>query len=330
MSMKIRWGIISTGGIAHSFAKSLAPVADAEIAAVASRTKDKADAFAHEFNAKRSYGSYEQLAQDPDIDIIYIGTPHSFHMDNTIMSLTAGKSILCEKPLAINAAQARRMIQTAGDMNLFLMEAMWTRFNPTIAQVRNWLNDGRIGDVKLLCADFGIRRDWDPAGRMLNPQLGGGALLDLGVYPVSFASMVFAQKPSKITGLTQFTNTGVDQLSSMTLSYDSGQLAVLLCASNVQTPTQAYIIGTKGTILVHGPFFCTTKATCTIGDSQPETFEHPWQNGRTGYTYQAEAVMECLRKGQTQSDLMPLSESLEIMEVMDELRRQWNFKYPCQ
>ena len=169
MSKKIRWGIISTGGIAHAFAKSLAPVADAEIAAVASRTKDKADAFAHEFNAKRSYGSYEQLAQDPDIDIIYIGTPHSFHMDNTIMSLTAGKSVLCEKPLAINAAQARRMIQTAGDMNLFLMEAMWTRFNPTIAQVRNWLNDGRIGDVKLLCADFGIRRDWDPAGRMLNP-----------------------------------------------------------------------------------------------------------------------------------------------------------------
>lgn len=126
MSKKIRWGIISTGGIAHAFAKSLAPVADAEIAAVASRTKDKADAFANEFKAKRSYGSYEQLAQDTDIDIIYIGTPHTFHMDNTIMSLTAGKPVLCEKPLAINAAQARRMIKTASDTNLFLMEAMWT------------------------------------------------------------------------------------------------------------------------------------------------------------------------------------------------------------
>lgn len=330
MSKKIRWGIISTGNIARSFAKSLAVIVDAEITAVASRTQDKADAFAKEFNVKRSYGSYKQLAQDPDIDIIYIGTPHTFHMDNTIMSLACGKAVLCEKPLAINAEQARRMVRTASEEKLFLMEAMWMRFNPTIARVRSWLEDGRIGEVKLVYADFGITGDWDPAGRMLNPELGGGALLDLGVYPISLASMVFGQKPSEIRGLMHFTDTGVDEISSIILSYDDGRHAVLSCALSAQTPKQAYIIGTKGTILVHSPFFVTTKATCTISDGPAETFEHPWQNGRTGYTYQAEAVMECLREGQMQSDLMPLSESLEIMEVMDELRRQCNFEYPCQ
>jgi dihydrodiol dehydrogenase / D-xylose 1-dehydrogenase (NADP) len=330
LSDKIRWGIIGTGVIARAFAKSLKPIADAALVAVASRTREKADAFAHQFNVKRAYDAYRKLADDPDVDIIYVGTPHPFHMENTIMSLNAGKAVLCEKPLAINTAQARRMIQTAKDKKLFLMEAMWTRFNPTILQVRNWLRDGLIGDVKMVFADFGKNVERDPAGRFLNPHLGGGALLDLGVYPVSFASMVFGKKHSLIRGFAHLGNTGVDELDSMTLAYDHDRLAVLSCALNVETPKHAYILGTKGYILVHPLFLCPTMATCCVSGRKPRTIHLPWENGWTGYTCQAEAVMNCLRKGRTECDSMPLAESLEIMEVMDELRRQWNLRYPFQ
>lgn len=324
---KIRWGIIGCGAIAANFARGLCVLDDAELAAVGSRTEKKARVFAKKHNAKRAHGSYEQLAADPEVDVVYVATPHPFHMENTILCLEHGKAVLCEKPFAMNARQAEKMIDAAKKANVFLMEAMWTRFIPLTIEIRRLIDKSTIGPVRFFQADFGYATDRGAKGRALNPYLGGGALLDVGIYPISFASMVFGDRPGKITSQANIGETGVDEQSGYLFTYDGDGLAALSSAVTTKTPGRAVIAGDDGMIKIHPPFHRAEKAT-VITPEKETVIEKPIEGN--GYNYQAVEVHDCLRQGKTQSDIMSLKETLSIMETMDEIRGQWGLKYPCE
>ena len=207
---KIRWGILSTGYIARQFAEGLSTLADARIAAVGSRKPERAAEFAERYGIPRSYGSYEELAHDPDVDVLYIATPHRFHKDNTLLALAAGKAVLCEKPLTLNAAEAEVVVSTARQSKLFLMEGMWSRFIPAMVKAKQMVDDGTIGDVQIVASDFGFTAPFDPKSRLYDPELGGGSLLDVGIYPVSLASLILGP-PERIASMGQIGATGIDE-----------------------------------------------------------------------------------------------------------------------
>jgi predicted dehydrogenase len=328
MEKKVCWGIIGTGFIANKFAEALQFLPENELVAVGSRASATAKKFGRAFGIPHQHNSYNKLANDPDIDVVYIATPHPFHKENTVLCLKAGKAVLCEKPFAVNSSQAQQMIDVARDGKLFLMEAMWTRFLPIIVKVREWLGQGLIGPVRFLQADFGFKGSENPKGRLLNPELAGGALLDVGVYTVALASMVFRKQPLKVTGLAHIGQTGVDEQSAMLLNYRDGQLAVLSCSIRTQTPQEAVIAGTEGMIRIHSPFWSATTATISIEGKEDETVKIPHECN--GFEYEAREVMQCLRAGKLESDIMPLNESLSIVKTMDEIRAQWGLKYPME
>ena len=328
MAQNIRWGIIGTGNIAAKFAQDLALLPEAELSAVASRSKDKAKAFSEKFGFQHAYPSYEALVADPEIDVVYIATPHTLHMANTLLCVNAGKAVLCEKPLSVNARQASKMIEAARSAGVFLMEAMWLRFFPLINKLRQLLADQVIGPIEMFSADFGFKCDPDPKSRALNPDLAGGALLDVGVYPISLASMVFAQQPEKISSIAHFGPTAVDERSAMIFGYPNGALATLSCAVTTETPCHALIIGSKGKIKIHPRCWHPKAATISIKGKPDQLIKIPYQGN--GLNYQATEVMQCLRAKKLQSDIMPLNESLQIMQTMDKLRAQWNLKYPAE
>jgi predicted dehydrogenase len=324
---KIRWGILGTGRIAQTFARGLGVLPDAELVAVGSRSQATADSFGDTFNVPRRHASYAALAGDPDVDVVYVATPHSLHRDNSCLCLQAGKAVLCEKPFAINAAQAEEMIALARECGRFLMEAMWTRFLPVIEKVRHLLADGAIGEVRLLIADFGFDAPFDPQSRLFDPHLGGGALLDVGVYLVSLASMVFGS-PARITSLAHLGETGVDEQAAITLGYDAGQLALLATAIRTRTPQDALLVGTGGQIRIHSKWWHPTALTLSIQGQQDQAFSLPFEGN--GYYYEAAEVMDCLRAGKLESDVMPLDETLAIVQTMDEIRAQWGLRYPME
>jgi dihydrodiol dehydrogenase / D-xylose 1-dehydrogenase (NADP) len=326
MNKVIKWGIMGPGGIAHKFVKSLKCIEDAEATAVGSRSKDRADEFARQYGIARSYGSYKELANDKDVDIIYVATPHSAHYECALMCLKAGKAVLCEKSFTMNSTEAEKLICTARESSVFLMEAMWTRFLPSMVKVRELLTKGVIGDIRMVKADFGFRSAWNPESRILDPLLGGGALLDAGIYPISFASMILGSHPSKITGLAHIGTTGVDEQFSAVLGYDEGRLAVLSGAIRTALRNEAWIHGTDGYIRIPD-FFMASKFELRIQDTT-EQFNIPYLS--TGYTYEATEAMRCLRENRLDSEIMPLDESLEIMRIMDSLREQWGLKYPFE
>ncbi len=328
MEGKFRWGIIGTGNIAKKFADALQYLPEVELIAVGSRAADTAKRFAKAFDIPHQHDSYDKLANDPDVDVVYIATPHPFHKENAVLCLKAGKAVLCEKPFAVNANQAQEMITAAREKKLFLMEAMWTRFLPIFVKVREWLAKKIIGDVRLLQADFGFRGDRNPKGRLLNPELAGGALLDVGVYTVSLASMVFGQPPVRITSRAHLGSTGVDEQSEMLFDYENGRSAKLSCAIRTQTPQQAVIVGTEGVIRIHSPFWSATTATISVEGKEDKTIKMPFECN--GYEYQAREVMQCLQTGRLESDIMTLNESLSIVKTMDEIRAQWGLKYPIE
>ena len=323
----IKWGILGTGGIASAFARDLAFAKNTEKLAVGSRTKESAAKFAEEHGVSRAYGSYEELVQDPDVDAIYVATPHPFHKENVLACLRAGKAVLCEKPFTINSGELEEIIQFARDQKLFLMEAMWTRFLPPIVKVREWIDSGEIGEVLLVKADFGFRASWNPEWRLLNPDLGGGALLDVGIYPVTFASMIFGTKPEKILSSAHIGETGVDEQFSILMSYPSGKTATLNGAFRIGLTNEAYIHGTEGYIRI--PSFHSAKSATLYKDGQEvETFNDDRKSA--GYAYEIEEVGKCLSQGLLESPIVPLDESLEIMILMDEIRGQWGLKYPFE
>jgi len=247
MSEPLGWGLIGTGGIAETFAADLMFTDSGRPVAVGSRHMHSADRFADEFDIPNRHGSYEALVADPDVDVVYVATPHPMHHANALLALRAGKPVLVEKAFTMNAAEAQELVATARAEGLFLMEAMWTRFLPHIAEIRRLLAEGALGDIVTVTADHGQWFAKDPEFRLFAPELGGGALLDLGVYPVSFASMVLG-KPDRIVTLIDPAFTGVDGQTSMLFGYASGAQAVLTCTSSAQSPTRGAIVGTDARI----------------------------------------------------------------------------------
>lgn len=324
----IRWGILGTGRIANTFATALAELPDAELVAVGSRTQESAQQFADKYGAPHRHGSYQALANDPDVDAVYVATPHPLHRENSVLCLGTGKAVLCEKPFAINAGEAEGVIAFARQRGVFLMEAMWPRFLPLWVTVRQLLADGAIGEVRMLAADFGFRTAPNPQHRLLDPALGGGALLDVGVYVISLASMIFGGAPSQVTGLAHLGETGVDEQSAMVLGYEGGRLALLAAAVRTRTPVEATIMGTDGLIRIHPRWYTPTGLTLSRPGQPDEEIEAPIAGN--GYGYEAIEVGRCLREGLTESATMPLDETLAIVRTMDRLRAQWGLHYPME
>ncbi len=324
---KIRWGILGTGRIAGDFATGLAAESDAEIVAVGSRAQHTADEFADRFAIPNRHPTYDALAADPDVDIIYIATPHTLHKENTISCLNAGKAVLCEKPFAINSAEAQEMIDCARTNGIFLMEAMWTRFLPHIRDMVRRIEDGQIGEIRLFQGDFCYRAPVNPASRAFNPDLGGGALLDIGVYPISLVHHLLGG-PARIASLAHLGETGVDELAAMLFQYEDGALAVMSTAVRANTPHSLHISGTKGEIRAHDRWWAPSGFTIRRDGHEQETVRPDFIGN--GWNYQAVECGRCLREGLTEHELMPLDESLAIMRLMDGLRQDWGLRYPIE
>ncbi len=310
----LRWGILGTGGIAGTFVTDLRLTDSGVAVAAGSRSQESADRFADRFAIANRHASYESLVADPDVDVIYVATPHPMHRDNAILALRAGKHVLVEKPFTMNAAEAREIVRVAREHRLFAMEAMWTRFLPHVAVIRDWLARGLLGDIVTVTADHGQWFAQDAQFRLFAPELGGGALLDLGVYPVSFASMVLGT-PSRIVSMSGPAFTGVDAQTSMLFGYDSGAQAVLTCTLRAKSPTRAAIVGSDGRIEVDGDFYAPSAVTLVPRNGAP-TRVASVHEGR-GLRHEADEVARRLAAGDLESPLMPLDETISIMETMD-------------
>lgn len=326
MTDALRWGILATGGIAHQFAGDLVKNGFT-VQAVGSRSQAGADAFAAEFGIPTAHPSYAALAADPDVDIIYVATPHPFHVAHATLALEAGKHVLVEKPLTVNAAEARELVALAESRNLLLLEAMWTRFLPHMARIREIIATGALGDVRSLIADHTQHLPGDPGHRINALALGGGALLDLGIYPVSFASALFG-RPETILASATFKDTGADAQVATIFRYAGGQIASLISASDTKGPNTASILGTDGRIDIDAVWYSPTTFRRYNNDNEVvEAYETPEFVGR-GMHYQALEAERLVAAGLITSELLPLTESVQIMETLDEIRAQIGLVYP--
>ena len=322
---RVRWGVIGAGSIAARFAEALAALPEAETLAVGSRSRASADRFAEANGFSRSYQSYEELAADPDVDVVYVATPHPFHAQNVELCLRAGKAVLCEKPFTMNAAEARRVIEIARERDLFLMEGMWTRFFPLMQRLRKILADGTIGEPRMLTVDFGFRAEPDPSSRLFDPKLGGGAMLDVGVYCVSLASMVLG-RPVRGTGYAHLGETGVDEQFAATLEHAGGRLSAITAGTRTATPHEATVLGTDGYVRIHSSWWKPEALTISRPGREDEVVREPTQEN--GFQYEAAEVMRCLGAGERESAVMPLDETVSILETMDGIRAGWGLRYP--
>jgi predicted dehydrogenase len=360
MGTVIRWGILGTGQIARTVAQDFRLVPEAVLLAVGSRDQTRAQAFARHHGIAKAYGSYEDLLQDRDIDVVYIATPQMRHRDDALACIGSGKAVLCEKPFTLNAREARTVIQAARRRGVFCMEAMWMRFIPLIREVKTRIDQGAIGDITHLRAEFGNPRPYDPQHRHFNPHLGGGCLLERGVYPISLAFYLLG-RPAAIESQADMAPSGVDLTSDYRLHYDSGAEAVLGSSNRVYRPAEATIRGTAGEMHIHAPFLRPHRITMRPGHrvggksgrrSRGITRTRVYQGVKRlldrglstlggpgdvfqhvpghGYQFELEAVTHCLQRGEQEHESMPLDETLAIIEVMDDLRRQWGLVYPSE
>lgn len=320
----LRWGILGTGAIARSFAADLRSAPGHAVEAVGSRSASTAADFAEKFSC-RPHASYESLCADPGVDIIYVATPHNFHHAHALLAIAHGKPVLVEKPFTVNAAQAREIIAAARSAGVFCMEAMWTRFLPATRQVLTWIAEGAIGEVRQISADFGFRTPFNPQSRLFSPALAGGALLDVGIYTVSYAFAIAGRPPDTIAAATSLGPTGVDDNTALLLSWTDGPLATLTCSLRTQTRNHAVISGTAGRIEV--PWFWRAESATLYREGlEAQTAELP-PLGK-GFIHEAIEVARCLRAGLPESPLLPLDETLAIIECLDESRRQIGLRYP--
>jgi predicted dehydrogenase len=319
----IRWGILATGGIATRFTEDLARLPDTEVVAVGSRSDEAARVFADKHGIPRAYGSWQTLADDPDVDVVYVATPHNAHHAASKLCLEAGKAVLCEKPLTLDLATAEDLVSTARANNVFLMEAMWTRTNPAIRQIAALVDDGEIGEVTAVEADFGIAGPFPPSHRLRARELGGGALLDLGVYPVTLAHL-FLGVPGSILAWASLYPEGTDQNTGLVLGYASGAVATLHCGSLGDSAQRAAITGTTGRVELPRQFWRPEAYTVVHGDDARRT-EVPLRGN--GMVYEAEEVMRCLRAGLLESPLIPHSATLDVMKTLDRARAQLGVSY---
>ena len=325
MSKIYKWGIISTGRISTQFTEALQSLENAEVYAVASRTQESADEFARKWSIGKAYGKYEDLYQDPEVDVVYIGTPHSFHHRDTLNALNGGKHVLCEKAFSINADQAQEMIQVARDKELFLMEAMWNRFQPWYEKVREILDNDILGQLHNLKADLSFHFPYDPEHRLFNPELGGGSLLDLGVYPIALSSLLMGP-PASIACTAHKCATGVDDQVSMIFIHENGSTSELGCSSRFNTNWLSTLHGEKGYLEIEGMIGRPERITLHLNGQEPEVFDTPYE--LNGYQYEAQAVMDMLDQDEIEHPLMSLDETFQIMAVMDYIRENIGVLYP--
>ena len=325
MSQEFKWGILGTGGIARAFARDLTFLNNHIVAAVGSRTQEKAEEFAIEFPGCTAHGSYEKLVTNPEIDAIYVATPHPMHLTNTILALKAGKPVLCEKPFSINASQARAMVEASIENNVALLEAMWMRFLPHIHQVRKIITSGVLGDIISVTADHGQRLADQGIARLVEPSLAGGALLDLGIYPVSFAHMVLGV-PEKVQASAVMTDKGVDASTSILFTYASGAQAILTTTMFAQTPCRAVVSGVNGWLEIDRTFYNPTTMRVHLYDGT--TTEYPSNYQGHGLREQAIEFANIVRTGKFESEYLTHKHTLEIMELMDLIRDKIGLKYP--
>ncbi len=319
MQEKYRWGILGPGKIAHQFAKGLSVTDKGTLYAVGSRDLARAEDFARQYGAPLSYGSYEELIHDNDVDVIYIATPHHRHYELSKKCLEAGKAVLCEKPITINTRQLEELVAIARNRKVFYMDALWTRFMPTILKTMEYIEKGVIGEVKSLKADFGFKTDFQPEGRLFNSEMGGGSILDIGIYPV-FLSLLVLGYPETIKAVSVIGRTGVDESCSMAFSYKNGAVANLLSTFLTDTDTSAEISGTEGSIHINRKWFKPSSLTVVANGRKSE--EISFETRMNGYEYEAEEVMRCLDEGRTESGLLPLDFSLQLMQLLDTVRRE--------
>jgi predicted dehydrogenase len=321
----IRWGIIGTGGIASAFAEDLRRLPDAALVAVGSRRQATADRFADQHAVPHRHATYDSLVMDEDVDVVYVATPHPDHYASAMMAIEAGKAVVVEKVFTVNASQARAIVEVARAREVFAMEAMWTRFLPHVRQVRSLIQSGALGDVRQVIVDHGQWFERDPSSRLFDPALGGGALLDLGIYTVSFASMILGT-PSRMTAVSDAAFTGVDATTSMVLQHPDGAHAALTTTLQASGPNRAFIVGTQARIEIDHVFYAPTTFTIIGRDGTLQRYDEPHEGN--GLRHEAAEVMRCLREGRLESNLMPLDETVAIMQTMDEVRRQIGLSYP--
>ncbi|MDO5734876.1 MAG: Gfo/Idh/MocA family oxidoreductase [Propionibacteriaceae bacterium] len=320
----LRWGILAPGGIAHTFAGAVRAHTRQQIVAVGSRSLMRADAFADEFDIERRHDSYESLVADETVDAIYVASPHSHHAEHALLAINAGKHVLVEKAFTQTAAQARQVVQAVRAANVTCMEAMWTRFLPHVDVVRRLLADGALGDIEVMTADHGQYFDPDPQFRLFNPELAGGAMLDLGVYPVSFASFVLGT-PSRVSAVGTRAATGVDRQVSMILdgfAEHGNAHAVLNTTLAAKTPTTATISGSKGRIQIPGDFYAPQRVTFVPFGEHPLHSPEPEILGHKALAYESAHFAQLVSDGKRESPLLPLEESIAIVETMENALHQ--------
>lgn len=326
MARTIRWGILGPGNIAVQFAQGIQAAPDAELVAVGSRSLDSAHRFADRFGAARRYGSYAELARDPEVDVIYIAVPHPQHVGAALLCLDAGKAVLCEKPFTVNLAEAERVVARAREKRVFLMEALWTRFIPAVVHAKALVDSGAIGEPKMVQADFGAVFNVDDTHRVMDPALAGGALLDIGIYPISVATF-FLGPVEDVQASAAIGRTGVDEQIAVSMRHRNGGVSLSGATILARSPFDAVITGTTGRIRLNGDLCRPRSLTLTRGEGE-EYIELPYDGN--GYQFQADHVNECLRAGQLESTLLPLDHTLATMKVLDTTRERIGLKYPFE
>ena len=326
MKDEIRWGIVGPGHIAHSFAKDLSLVNGGRLAAVASRKLDRAKEFANEYGAEHAYGSYQELFEADTVDVLYIATPHTSHCELTLEALRYKKAVLCEKPMGIRKSEVKRMIAAAKENNVFLMEALWSRFNPSIRKVKQLIDEGAIGKLEYLYADFGFYAlDRDEQGRLLNTQLAGGSILDIGIYPI-FLSYLLLGMPKSIKANSRFYKTGAEIQTSMLFEYHDAQ-AMLYSGLTSKSEMKAEISGQEGSLFLHPRWHEAQGYSFEKGEDLKH-FDLPTIG--KGYSYEIEEVHTCIRAGKKESDLWNLQNSLDLVTLLDAIRKETGITFPFE
>lgn len=320
----IKWGILGTGWIANKFAAALKVSTNCELVAAGSRNIETAKSFAAEFQIPKAYGSYEELVGDKDIDVVYIATPHNLHLENTLLALDHNKHVLCEKPIGVNIKELMIMIEKAKSKRLFLMEALWSRFLPNIIKVKELIDSGAIGEVKLMTAFFSMKSNNGPEHRHFNAELCGGSILDIGIYNI-FLSMFLLGNPESFTAMAGLSEQGGDNSCSYTFKYKNDLLSVMYSSFLGESPVVAEIHGTKGKITLENKWFCPGNVRLTNYDGSESIFE--FEVKCNGYEYEAEETASCILAGKTQSDLWSWNNSIQLMSMMDAIRKECGIIY---
>ncbi len=324
---KIRWGILGPGKIAHAFAEDFQYVDDGVLCAVASRDSGRARAFAGQYQLPFAYGSYAELAASPEVDAVYIAVPHSHHFETASLCLQAGKAVLCEKPLTLNSRQSEQLFELARRQRAFLMEALWSRFNPVILRLQALIAAGEIGEVRRISSNFGFKAGSDPQSRLWDPRQAGGALLDIGIYCLFLPHLLWGA-PAAVAAQAVLGETGVDAQEQIIMRWHDGRMAVAEASLNSYYPTTAAISGTRGYIELARPFFASREMT--VWKPGEEARQQRWNFPGRGYQFEVDEVNTCLRRGKIASEKHSWADSLALTRTMDRLRREWGVCYPAE